>query len=273
MKKLILTVTILMGGLFSMQAQYPFYENFDAMTTNAAPTGGWVTSGFKVMAGHGSTAPNACSVEMKTGHLMDTLVTPTIGPLTATSIISLDYRFVQAALYPANAYTLTAGDQITIDVNVLGNWFNNQASITTSNGLTTFTTFTFTNASASGLSVKIRLDIARANGDWFLDIDNVFIKDAGSTYGIKYNPSNPPSLLALPNPSQGNFIVWLKNYQSSNTVELKLYNHMGQLVRTMKPDNVLNNQFNVTTTDLAKGVYIVEVISGDEVSKTKVIVE
>jgi hypothetical protein len=279
MKKLILLSSMLISGLVSAQT-YPYSENFEGMTSGSAPTGGWTTSGFTIMgtAGvpHGNSSIHACSVEMKSGHNVDTLITPLIGPLTASSVITLQYRFMQAALYPSSGYSLTPGDSISIDAYIgapFNTWFNHQGSVATSTGATTFTTYTFTNSSASGFSVKIRLDITRTNGDWFLDIDNVSIKNAGSTFGVQYNVFNPPALVALPNPSEGNFAVWLKNYQATNTVELKLYNNMGQLVKTIKPDNVINNQFNVNTTDLAKGVYMVEVISGNEVSNTKVIVE
>ncbi len=279
MKKLILIATVLTGGLLNAQT-YPYYENFDAMSVGSAPTGTWYTpaNGFKIFGSpHGNSAPNACSSEMKTGHSRDTLISPLLGPTTASSYMSLDYRIVNAALYPATGTTLGTGDTITIDAYLgppVNAWQKGLASFNGSNhpAMNTYTTYTYSPGFA-GITAKLRIDVARANGDWFIDIDNFFVKDAGSTFGISYNPFNPPALLALPNPSQGNFVVWLKNYQSTNTVELKLYNHMGQLVKTINTDNILNNQFDVSTTDLAKGMYIVEVKSGNEVSKTKVIVE
>jgi len=276
MKKLILTASVLMGGLLNAQT-YPFTENFDAMTSGQAPTGTWVADGFKVMAGHGSTVPNACSVEMNSANLQDTLITPLIGPLTATSIMSIDYRLVNKTLYPSTGTTLSASDIITIDayVNGIGIWQNAVATINSTSNPTpnnAYATFSYGPSSIlTGQTIKLRIDVAAGAGeDWYLDIDNVIIQNQT---GVAYNGFNPPALLAFPNPTSGNFSVWIKNYQGTNAVELKLYNHMGQLVKTINTNNVLNNQFDVNTTDLAKGMYIVEVKSGNEISKTKVVVE
>jgi len=278
MKKLLLTVSLLMGGLLNAQT-YPFYENFDAMTSGAAPTGTWVTptNGFKVMANHGATVPNACSSQMNTGHTTDTIVSPLIGPTTSTSYLSLDYRIVDAALYPNTGTAMGVGDTITIDA-YLGPPFNawqlGMAKIHAGNhpAMNTYTTFTYSPGFA-GLTAKIRVDVARANGDWWIDIDNVFAKDAGSTFGINYHTSNAPSLLATPCPSNGDFVVWMKNYSGTGAVELKLYNNMGQLVKKLSADNILNKQFSVNGTDLAKGIYLIEVSSGNDVSKTKIVIE
>ncbi len=278
MKKLLLLATaVLTSGM--LKAQYPYYTDFDAMTSGAAPTGGWATpvNGFKVMSGHGWSAPNACSTEMNSTHTTDSLVTPSIGPVTANTKLSLSYRFVDAALYPSTGTTLTSGDKVTVDAYIAGNWQPNVATIDNtvhSAPLTTYTTYTYTNAACAiiaGQSIKLRLNVFRAAGDWFLDIDNFIVADAIT--GISYNAFNPPAIAVSPNPSNGNFWIWLKNYTSNNTVQVKLYNHMGQVVKSITADNVVNNQFNVNTTDLAKGVYFVEVRSGNDVSKTKIVVE
>ncbi len=275
MKKLILTVSILTSALLSAQT-YPYSESFDSMPTGSAPTGTWYTpaNGFQVLANHGTANTNGCSSEMKSTHNRDTLITPILGPTTSTTIFNLNYRIVDASLYPAIGTTLGTGDTITIDAYAFGMWNNGVGQIFASSHTTanTFTSYTYT-PGIGGITAKLRIDVARSNGDWWIDIDDVYAKDAGSTFGISYNASNPPALLALPNPSNGSFVVWIKNYTGKGEVNLKLYNHMGQLVKTITQGNILNNQFNVNTTDLAKGVYMVEVISGNEVSKTKVIVE
>jgi hypothetical protein len=291
MKKLILLSSMLISGLVSAQT-YPFSENFDAVTVSGTPQNGPLPTGWTTGAGsqfkvyglenfqpHGRTITNACSVEMSASHAFDTLITPAIGPISANTQLTLYYRFVNKSGYPTTGTTLSANDKVTIDAFVGSTPYPAVATInSTSNPTpnTAYTAYTYTNslfAFAGTNPVKLRMDVAWGAGDWYLDIDDVSIKDIGSAYGVKYNVFNPPALVALPNPSEGNFAVWLKNYQATNTVELKLYNNMGQLVKTIKPDNVINNQFNVNTTDLAKGVYMVEVISGNEISNTQVIVE
>jgi hypothetical protein len=144
--------------------------------------------------------------------------------------------------------------------------------------LNSYTTYTYdcTNCglliSLGGVTtIYVRMIVARGNGDWYLDVDD--FKVADNIVGIQNHEQNPIGLVAYPNPATTNFTVWLKNYTGTNPVELKLFNHMGQLVKTINTKNVLNNKFDVNTSDLAKGIYVVEVKSGNEVSKTKVIVE
>lgn len=283
MKKLLLLSTLLISGL--LKAQYPVMENFDAVSTSGTPaTGalpsGWTTSGGFMVYGlenfapHGQSPSNACTVEMNSSNTQDTLYTPMIGPITGSTKISIAYRFVNKAGYPSSGYALTSGDQITIDANVAGTWQNAVTTInyTTNPGATTsYTTYTYTNSLFSiiaGQSIQLRIDVARANGDWYLDIDDFQAADVLT--GISYNVLNPPSLLVYPNPSHDNFSVWLKNYQPNNQVEVNVYNFLGQKVKSTTAEGAINNQISVNTAGLEKGMYLVEVISGTEVAKTKV---
>ena len=277
MKKLVFISSILMSSLLLSAQTYPFNENFDAMTAGVAPTGGWtrgVGSNFLVTSGHGCSAPNACSVEMKSSHTADTLITPLIGPVGGNTKISIQYRFVNAALYPAQGYTLGTGDGVTVDAYLAGSWHNALLTLNTATGGTTCTTFTYacsTCALIAGSSIQLRMDVARAQGDWYLDIDNIIVAD--NVAGIQYNALNPPALLVYPNPSTGNFTVWLKNYQANNSVEVNVYNYIGQKVKTIIAQGAVNNQIQVNSLGLEKGMYLVEVKSGDEIAKSKIQIE
>lgn len=279
MKKFLLAASLLLTGLFNVNAQtYPFYEDFDAMTSGSAPTGSWVTTGFKVMSGHGWSLPNACSVEMKSTHAADTLVTPLVGPISGNTKISLSYRFVDAALYPNQGHTMGPGDAVTIDAYVGSLLFSNVASLdmnTHPTAMTTWTTYTYTNVlfgSAGSNPCKLRLDVSYGSGDWFLDIDNVIIADVVT--GISYSAFNPPAISVAPNPASGSFWLWIKDYKASDIVKVTIYNSMGQIVKTINsPDAQYINQFNISTAGMARGVYMVEVQCGNELSKTKLVVE
>ena len=292
MKKLLFATSMMLTGLLS--AQYPLNQNFDAVTTTGTPqTGalpaGWtsgVNSAFHVYGlevptqtttAHGYSYPNACSVEMSAAHPADTLLTPMIGPITANTKLSISYRFVNKTGYPATGYQLVTGDQVAIDAYLAGSWHTGIATINLTTNpapLTTWTTYTYTNSSFSliaGQNIQLRMDVSRVGGDWYLDIDNFIVADNIS--GIEYNALNPPSLLVFPNPASETFSVWIKNYTATNSVEVSLYNYLGQKVKSMTAENALNNKVEVNTTGLSKGMYIVEVKSGNEVSKTKVQVE
>lgn len=276
MKKLLLSILLISG--MASQAQYPFYQDFDATTVGTLPASWTSTGGFSVYGSpHGWSAPNACSVQMNASNTQDTLVTPSIGPVTANTKLSLSYRFVDAALYPNTGTQLQAGDQVTIDAYLGGTWYTSVATIdmtTNPAPLTSYTTYTYTNSLFSliqGQSIQLRIDAARANGDWFLDIDNVIVADIVT--GIAYNAGNPPSLALAPNPAHGNFWIWMRDYRGSDPVSVKLYNNVGQLVKTVNAEVQFANQVNINTENLARGVYMVEVSFKNEVSKTKVIIE
>ena len=286
MKKLLFISSLFVSGLLSAQTPvYPLNEDFDAVSTigspatGALPTGWSSTSGFKVygvenLQPHGYSVPNACSSEMSALHAQDTLLTPLIGPITANTKVSLSYRFVNKAGYPATGTTLGAGDKVTIDANIGGNWSNAVATIdntTNPSPLSTYTTYTYTNIAFSflaGQNIQLRIDVARANGDWYLDIDNFIVAD--NITGIATNIANAPSLSVYPNPSKGNFTVSLKNYQANNQIEVNVYNFIGQKVKTISAEGAVNSQINISTLGLEKGMYIVEVKSGSEVAKTKI---
>lgn len=276
-----------------LKAQAPIInENFDEITTSGSPaTGalpsGWTTganSAFKVygienLHPHGDSPNNACSVEMNSSHTADTLIMPAISPIDANTKMSLAYRFVNKASYPNTGYQLVSGDQISIDAYIGTSWTNVATINSTTNPtpLNTYTTYTYACSACGSLagfgitSIKIRMDVARATSatsDWYLDIDNVIVGD--NIAGIEYNALNPPALLVYPNPNNGNFTVWLKNYQANNPVEVSVYNYLGQKVKTVSAEGAVNNQVNVSSLGLDKGMYLVEVKSGTEVAKSKI---
>ncbi|HEX7415069.1 MAG TPA: T9SS type A sorting domain-containing protein [Bacteroidia bacterium] len=280
MKKLICLSAILVSGLLNAQT-YLMNENFNEITTTGTPAvgplpTGWtpaLVTGFKTYANHGTYNSNACSSEMSSTHTIDTLYTPVITGVSATTLISLQYRFVNANLYPSQGATLGTGDLVTIDAFALGTWHNALITLPNPAALTTFTTYTYACSlcSFAGGSVQLRLDIARSTGDWFIDIDNIIVGD--NIAGIEYNALNPPALLVFPNPSNGNFTVWLKNYQANNPVEVTVYNFLGQKVKTVKSEGAVNNQVDVSSLGLEKGMYLVEVKSGTEVANSKIQIE
>ncbi len=288
MKKLLFLSSLFISGLVNAQT-YPLMQNFDAVSTSGSPaTGvlptGWTsTGGFKVygienLAPHGDSPNNACSVEMNSTNMQDTLTSPLIGPVNANTKISLAYRFVNKASYPSTGYQLVAGDKITIEANVAGTWTTVATIDNTTNPTATnaYVLYPYTCTACSYLviinqtTIQLRIDVARAAGssDWYLDIDDFQVADVLT--GISENAANAPALSVFPNPNNGNFTVLLKNYQASKSVEVSIFNYLGQKVKTVTAEGNSNNQINVNTLGLEKGMYMVEVKSGSEVAKTKI---
>lgn len=285
MKKLLFISSLFISGLLSAQ-NYPLHENFDAVSTSgtpatgALPTGWSSTGGFKVygienLQPHGASPNNAASVEMNSTNTQDTLYTPMI-TLTSSSKISLAYRFVNKAGYPNTGYQLITGDQITIEAYAFGTW-NSLLTInsgTNPTPLNSYTTYTYTSpliSALAGQSVQLRMDVARATSttsDWYLDIDDFQVADVLT--GISSYSANAPALSVYPNPNNGNFTVLLKNYQANTSVEVNVYNYLGQKVKTVNAEGAVNNQISINTLGLEKGMYLIEVKSGSEVAKTKI---
>jgi hypothetical protein len=277
MKKLILLASVLAGGLLNAQT-YPFSENFDAMPAGAAPTGSWyaMPGGFKVMGSpHGHSAPNSVSTEMKSTHTADTLISPLIGSLTSTSVMYIDYRIVQAALYPANAQVWGTSDFIYVDayVSSIMSWQSHVATINSTNYVqgNTYTTYSYgPNALLNGQSIKLRISTVWGAGDYFVDIDNFNVMNQ---VGVKENAANSLSLQVYPNPARENFTIAVKNNTSSKPLEIKFYNAIGQMVKSVKAENSINSTTNVNIADFSKGIYLVEVKSDNDISQTKLVVE
>jgi type IX secretion system substrate protein len=293
MKKILFMASVLVSGMLNAQT-YPLNQDFDAITTSGTPATnsvlptGWTTGahsnfmvyGLENSQPHGLSVPNACSVEMNSSHTADTLITPLIGPVSGSTEISISYRFVNKASYPATGYQLVTNDQVTIDAYEAGSWHPALATINTTTNpapLTTWTTYTYACSACAliaGSNIQLRIDVARATSatsDWYLDIDNFIV--GNSITGIKYNAFNTPALLVYPNPSNGNFTVWLKNYQANNSVEVNIYNFLGQKVKTVSAEGAINNQVNISSLGLEKGMYLVEVKSGIEEANSKIQIE
>ncbi|HXB39229.1 MAG TPA: T9SS type A sorting domain-containing protein [Bacteroidia bacterium] len=276
MKKILLLVSGLVSGLLNAQT-YPFSENFDAMPSGAAPTGTWyvMPNGFKVMANHGHSVPNALATEMKSTHTADTLISPLIGPLTSTSVMYIDYRIVNAALYPANATVWGTSDKIYVDayINSFSSWQSHVATIDNTNYVqgNTYTTYSYgPNALLNGQVVKLRVSTVWGAGDYFVDIDNFNVMNQ---VGVKENNANSLSLMVYPNPARENFTVAVKNNFSNKPLEVSFYNALGQVVKTVKVDKSINSNVTISTAELTKGIYLVEVKSDNDISQTKLVVE
>lgn len=276
MKKLLLLASVLTGGLLNAQV-YPFSENFDAMTTNQAPSGSWyaMSNGFMVMANHGSSAPNGVAANMKSTHTADTLISPVIGPLTATSVLYVDYRIVNSALYPNTATTWGTSDKIYIDAYLtsFSSWQNHVATIDNTNYVqgTSFTTYSYgPNALLNGQIIKLRMAAVWGAGDYFIDLDNFNVMNQ---VGVKENSANSLNVQVMPNPARDNFFVEVKNNLSNKPLQVRFYNAMGQVVKTVMAENAVNSKVNVSIADLAKGLYLVEVKSEHDIAQTKLVVE
>ena len=95
---------------------------------------------------------------------------------------------------------------------------------------------------------------------------------AGSCVGLGVNNavvSSDNNLSVYPNPASTSLNVKLGSVSDKATVEV--YNTIGQIVITSQ--EVTNNSTEINVSTLAKGVYILKVSNGKEVSNTKFVIE
>lgn len=92
-----------------------------------------------------------------------------------------------------------------------------------------------------------------------------------SAVGIPQYTEDVDEILVYPNPASDNLNIVLKNFDNKNNVSLKIYNTLGSIV--CSENKVTNSLTQVSTTNLAKGIYIVEIKSADQIITRKLIIE
>lgn len=65
----------------------------------------------------------------------------------------------------------------------------------------------------------------------------------------------------FPNPTTDKFQLDLEYQQPSNDVQIEVYNHLGQLIKSENRQNILKEQISYSTKNWSKGVYFVQIQS------------
>jgi len=93
------------------------------------------------------------------------------------------------------------------------------------------------------------------------------------TSAIKAVTLKATTALAYPALNNGNFKLSLKD-AAQGKLNVKIYNQMGFLLKTLSFDNVSSNfEYQINAADLKKGFYIVEISLGDFVQSKKLIIQ
>ncbi|HQB98105.1 MAG TPA: choice-of-anchor J domain-containing protein, partial [Candidatus Cloacimonadota bacterium] len=116
-------------------------------------------------------------------------VTPPVGPMVPNAELKFDYRFVNYSGFPANATTLSANDKIDVQVSTDGgNTYTTVYTIDQSNHVTS-NAFANTRVDLSAYetgSIMVKFLLTWGAGDYYVDIDNVMIRETPSAplFGI-----------------------------------------------------------------------------------------
>ncbi|MDD4677411.1 MAG: choice-of-anchor D domain-containing protein, partial [Candidatus Cloacimonetes bacterium] len=155
----------------------PYLETFDASTSLPA---NWTTDYFSVGSSHGVSS-NGLYKNLYDYSTSAYVTTPPVGPLTDNTTLQFDYRYVEYSGYPSTAHTLVAGDKLEIQISTDGTNFTTIHTIDSSNHITSTSFATcsvpITQAKVSQDDIiKIKFLATRGEGDYYLDIDNVYFR-------------------------------------------------------------------------------------------------
>lgn len=264
MKKILLSVlcfSIFSTLTFSQPppppSNYPYSEDFESFQGFGSTITGWTGSTITLQAylNHGTNGSKGMAREVfhnnnSSSPANISIECPTISTLpqasVATSELSFNYRIVDAALYPSTPGSFPTDASIVISVNVGGTY-------------TTLHTIDFTNHTAStsfsqvilpltnfqGNDVSIKFEINRGtNCDYWVDIDDVMIADAGTVGLIGINNSVENIFF-----NNNKIFVNQENFNEGNINLMEVYSLDGKKVASFIVDkkNYVSPSLNIGT--------------------------
>jgi hypothetical protein len=281
---LALTTTAVFAQIGPPPTPYPYFEDFES---SAFPTTGgsmsfanWTQTAsetFSTYSGHGGGTPasKGLTKNLNTFTTSDTITAIPIGPLTATSQLSFDYRVVEYSGATATTIPiLGSGFKISfigILITLAGDISVPITTITTANhvGALTFASKTIAlPTQAVGYTGVIRIVVERGavtgnqSADYFVDIDNIRVGNA-STVGLGSIANN--SGLNIINDSPNKSIKLVSTTAISDVV---IYAIDGKQVFNEK---VYASNQNIDFN--SNGIYIVQCTVNGVIERKKIVIE
>ncbi len=260
--KNILTLLFIIGAVTisttCLSQIYPYAEGFEGLPSGQVPSG-WGGS-MKVLTYHGQLQQKAITARVNSAVLVDSGITPLIGPLTGSSVLTFYYRIVDYAFYPdGNATNLDAGDQVEVMLSTDGTSYQTVSLIDMNNHNPSFNFVKkkvfVTQWPGSNTYIKFRCQFATGNA-FYVDIDTVQVRN-DPTAGVD-DLSNEPLVSIFPNPARDKVTV-SGAYSLDGKTRLKIYD---VLDNTIYSNPLTAATIQLSTTGWHRGIYFVEV--GDE---------
>ncbi|HOQ81169.1 MAG TPA: choice-of-anchor D domain-containing protein, partial [Candidatus Cloacimonadota bacterium] len=196
----------------------PYTQDFNAATT--WPTD-WVNNGMSISASHGNGG-NGVYKNLWSSSASGSFASCPIGPLAAVSEIKFDYRYMAYTGYPGAAHTLAAGDKIEVQISTNdGQTYETIHTIDMDNHTTSnqFATPTVPVIGYEGQIVRVRFLATRGAGDYFVDFDNIIVRETPASpvfainpeekdFGVAYMPAgSAPQTFTISNDGLGTLVV------------------------------------------------------------------
>lgn len=213
---------------------YPYGEGFEGMPNTQVPVG-WGGS-MKVLSNHGINDLKAICARVSSAVTVDSAITPLIGPLTSSSVLSFQYKIIDQAIYPSTPTNLDEGDSIEILISTDSVNYHTVFLITDNNHNTSFNFVKkkvfLSQYAGSNANFKIRCHYG-SGASFYVDIDTVAVKDEPQT-GIN-DLSKKTAFSLYPNPCSIATGLWI---ESENYNDLTVFNMLGEAVLESKIQNL-----------------------------------
>ena len=258
------TVTIL--GLLAICASaaiaqtYPFFDDFESYggfgTALKVATTPWNSKNFYVYQPRGSNNSKGAQSGLSSNSRFDSLVSPLIGPISATTQLSFNYRLVEyIGSSPLNTI-LQPGDAFEVQVTQ-----NDGASYTTVASLNANTTSAYLSQSVNLSAYEGRLIKFRfygqlnttANRSVYFHIDDVVVADAVSTNRVADNAT----LTVYPNPLYSNSLQLNLPDAATGKATVIIADLLGKNMATQTLDITASRTANLPIPSGLSGAYFV----------------
>ena len=165
----------------------PYTQDFNSGTSLSAID--W-QGDMLIAANHGTNGSNGLYRNLYSGVPTTNAATPLIGPLPSDWQIIFDYRYVAYSNYPNTPITLSAGDKLEVQVGINGADYNTVREINHNDHIPSsdFANVVVNLTGYTGQIVKVRFLVTRAAGDYYIDIDNVVVRETPTTAILDLNP-------------------------------------------------------------------------------------
>ena len=166
----------------------PYSQDFNSGTSLSAIE--W-TGNMLISSTHGNDGTNGLYRNLYSGVTTCNAVTPPIGPMTADCQILFEYRIVNYTGYPGTGTTLGAGDKIEVQIsNDNGTNYTTIHTIDQNNHVTSnaFAAVTVPVTAYNADIIYVKFLGTRGAGDYYVDIDNVVVREAPQGGLLTVNP-------------------------------------------------------------------------------------
>jgi len=211
------------GSAFDPILPLPYTQDFNASTNFPA---NWTqsTSQWSIGSSHGRTG-NGIYKNIWSSATNAWFQTQPIGPITEHTKLSFYYRLVNYSSYPSTAFIPGTGDNIKIWVSTdAGTTFTQYGEINSSNHTPTIN-WTEKSIWLSGMKASagdriiLKFEANWGSGDWFIDIDDIEVKDVpanpvfsitpeSKAFGeLQINTVSAPQVFTIKNDGGGTLII------------------------------------------------------------------